>query len=398
MDGRAVMEQVRRERDRFVGFVIEGVEAIPAAERIRERPRPLPGARGARRRRPPRIEARAVVIATGSRPTMPPSLLGVREQVLDNDAVFELRDLPRSLARGHTGVIGLEIGQAMHRSACARCSSRTASGSRALHRSGGAGQRRGGARRRADAAPVGQLAVRRDGGEAFVIEWRDAAGSHREQVDAVLAAAGRIPISTTCNWRRRACRWTRWAAGGRPAHDAVGDGAGLPRRRRERRSPVAARGRRRGADRRRQRRRLSRRRAAAAAEPLMIAFTDPNMAVVGTPWAGSITRRSRSAASTTAIRAGRESWVATPGWCASTPRRACGTLLGAEMFGPRVEHTAHLLAWAVQSRMTVEQALAMPFYHPVVEEGSHRAARARRASSTAAAATAPHDLECGPNT
>ncbi len=34
-----------------------------------------------------------------------------------------------------------------------------------------------------------------------------------------------------------------------------------------------------------------------------------------------------------------------------------------------MEHTAHLLAWAIQQRLTVDQALAMPFYHPVVEEG-----------------------------
>ncbi len=35
VDGGAVMARVRRERDRFVGFVLEGVEAIPAADRIR---------------------------------------------------------------------------------------------------------------------------------------------------------------------------------------------------------------------------------------------------------------------------------------------------------------------------------------------------------------------------
>lgn len=32
-------------------------------------------------------------------------------------------------------------------------------------------------------------------------------------------------------------------------------------------------------------------------------------------------------------------------------------------------HLAHLLAWALQSRMTVEQMLGMAFYHPLVEEG-----------------------------
>ena len=31
-------------------------------------------------------------------------------------------------------------------------------------------------------------------------------------------------------------------------------------------------------------------------------------------------------------------------------------------------HLAHLLAWAIQRADTVEQLLAMPYYHPTVEE------------------------------
>ena len=46
-----------------------------------------------------------------------------------------------------------------------------------------------------------------------------------------------------------------------------------------------------------------------------------------------------------------------------------GRFLGAEMVAPGGEHLAHLLAWALQNRMTVEQMLAMPYYHPVLEEG-----------------------------
>jgi hypothetical protein len=45
------------------------------------------------------------------------------------------------------------------------------------------------------------------------------------------------------------------------------------------------------------------------------------------------------------------------------------------MIGPDAEHIGHLLAWAVQARFTVDQALAMPFYHPVVEEGLRTALR-----------------------
>ncbi|MEZ4434008.1 MAG: hypothetical protein R3F65_16505 [bacterium] len=52
-----------------------------------------------------------------------------------------------------------------------------------------------------------------------------------------------------------------------------------------------------------------------------------------------------------------------------------GRLLGAEMFGPAVEHTAHLVAWAIQRRFTVVEALEMPFYHPCIEEGIRSALR-----------------------
>ena len=54
---------------------------------------------------------------------------------------------------------------------------------------------------------------------------------------------------------------------------------------------------------------------------------------------------------------------------------ATGRIRGAEMIGPDAEHLAHLLAWAVQSEMSVERALEMPFYHPVVEEGLRTALR-----------------------
>jgi dihydrolipoamide dehydrogenase len=42
---------------------------------------------------------------------------------------------------------------------------------------------------------------------------------------------------------------------------------------------------------------------------------------------------------------------------------------------PSAEHLAHLLALAVEGRMTVADMLAMPFYHPVLEEGLRTALR-----------------------
>lgn len=52
-----------------------------------------------------------------------------------------------------------------------------------------------------------------------------------------------------------------------------------------------------------------------------------------------------------------------------------GRFLGAEMIGPSAEHLGHLLAWAHQQELTISDMLAMPFYHPVIEEGLRTALR-----------------------
>jgi dihydrolipoamide dehydrogenase len=54
---------------------------------------------------------------------------------------------------------------------------------------------------------------------------------------------------------------------------------------------------------------------------------------------------------------------------------ATGRLLGAEMIGPAAEHIGHLLAWSLQSQLTISEMLEMPFYHPVIEEGVRTALR-----------------------
>ncbi|HET9470631.1 MAG TPA: FAD-dependent oxidoreductase, partial [Usitatibacter sp.] len=114
IDGAEVMARVKRERDRFVGFVLEGVEAIPEAERIRGHAR-FAGAGTLEVEGGPRIAARAFVIATGSRPSVPPILQGLGDRLVVNDDVFAWDTLPRSVAVFGPGVIGLEIGQALAR-------------------------------------------------------------------------------------------------------------------------------------------------------------------------------------------------------------------------------------------------------------------------------------------
>jgi dihydrolipoamide dehydrogenase len=45
------------------------------------------------------------------------------------------------------------------------------------------------------------------------------------------------------------------------------------------------------------------------------------------------------------------------------------TLTGAELFVPAGEHLAHMLAWLIDRKVSVEDALELPFYHPSLEEG-----------------------------
>ena len=72
-DGKAVMDRVKRERDRFVGFVLDGVENIPAEDKIRGQARFVSDT-VLRVDEHAEIQASRVVIATGSRPSVPPPL------------------------------------------------------------------------------------------------------------------------------------------------------------------------------------------------------------------------------------------------------------------------------------------------------------------------------------
>lgn len=56
-------------------------------------------------------------------------------------------------------------------------------------------------------------------------------------------------------------------------------------------------------------------------------------------------------------------------------RRRDGLILGAEMAIPAGEHVGHLFAFAIQKKATVSDLLRLPFYHPVIEEGVRSALR-----------------------
>lgn len=63
--------------------------------------------------------------------------------------------------------------------------------------------------------------------------------------------------------------------------------------------------------------------------------------------------------------------------------RASAKLLGGELVMPQAEHLAHLLNWAIEIELTVDQILDLPFYHPVLEEAVESALKMLRSALNA---------------
>lgn len=379
IDGREVMARVRRERDRFVGFVLEGVDNIPAGDKLRGHAR-FTGPQSLAVGGHTAVEASRIVIASGSRPVVPPELDGVGPGVIVSDQVFDWTDLPESVAVIGSGVIGLELGQALGR----------------LGVRVSVYARGGGVARLSDPEVLHVAAkalcaeidlrfqhrvvrARQEGG-AVMLTTRDGAGAERtERFQYVLLAVGRRPnvdnigIETAgleldargvplFDSRTMQCGSSRIFIAGDASNERpvlpeaadhgkiAGDNAG--------RYPDIRPGLRR--------------------TPLAIAFTEPQAAMLGSSY------RELCVAGRHKFAVGKVSFddqgrsrvmLQNRGMLRVYGEYGSGLFLGAEMIGPRAEHLAHMLAWARQARLTVAEMLDMPFYHPVVEEGVRTALR-----------------------
>lgn len=375
VDGPAVMRRVQAERDRFVGFVLDGTKAAEdAGELLRARAR-LVGPTTVQIGDDLHVEARAVVIATGSRPFVPPPYRALDDLLLTTDAVFELPDLPESLLVVGLGVIGLELGQAFARLgvrttmlglagevAQLRDPAVLAEARRVLggeldahfdHRLLSVERVAGGARVRF----VGDDGREREGTFARVL----VAAGRRRNVDGIgLEAAGLDPAKLP-PWDPATARLGDTAlflagdvAGHRPLlHEASDEGhiAGTNAGRFPRVAPMHRR------------------------TPLSVAFTHPQIAEVGLSHRELDPGRTCAGVVSFADQGRARVGLRNAGLVRIYGERGSGRLLGASMLGPDVEHLAHLLAWAVQRGLTVQEALAMPVYHPVVEEGLRTALR-----------------------
>ena len=132
MDGREVMARVKRERDRFVKFVWDDID-LSRCLLYRGHAR-FENDNTIVVDHEQRIKAKSIVIATGSRATYPDTLKKLGDRLIINDDVFEWRIAEIVVVIG-PGVIGLELGQALHLFRCARGSARARQQDRTYHRS-----------------------------------------------------------------------------------------------------------------------------------------------------------------------------------------------------------------------------------------------------------------------
>ena len=109
--------------------------------------------------------------------------------------------------------------------------------------------------------------------------------------------------------------------------------------------------------------------------PLGVVFTDPQIAIVGGGFHALKTGTFATGQVSFEDQGRARAMLKNKGLMNVYGDLASGRFLGAEMIAPGAEHLGHLLSWALANKMTVAQMLKMPFYHPVIEEGLRSALR-----------------------
>jgi dihydrolipoamide dehydrogenase len=402
IDGKAVMARVKSERDRFAGFVVEAVDEIPSEDKIRGYAQFLDANR-VQIDKHTIITAKRFVIATGSRPSYPGVFNNFGDRLIINDDVFDWDDLPESVAVFGPGVIGLEIGQALHRLGVKV----------KLFGVGGA------------IGPLTDPVVKDYANTVFAEEfyvdtdsnvsdmkqvgnkaeltYTDKQGvKHTEQFDYVLAATGRVPNTDKLGLENTGIELDERGVPLADAHTMqcgnshifiAGDASNMIPLLHEASDQGTIAGQNAG--------RYPRVRAGLRRAKIAAVFSDPQIAMVGE----SFKEISQRLGSCECFEIGEVSFenqgrsrvmLKNKGHMRVYAEHGTGLFLGAEFIGPQAEHIAHLLAWAVQNKMTVPQMLDMPFYHPVIEEGLRTALRDLNAKLKFGPDIINHCMECGP--
>lgn len=391
IDGKDVMKRVREERDRFVGFVLDDIQSFDDSDKLVGRARFLSDTQ-LQIDDHTRVNAKSIVIATGSSPVIAGDFSHLGDRVIVNDDVFDWTSLPNRVLVVGAGVIGLELGQAL---------SRLGVQTTIINRGDSVGGLRDpSVRASAAKAFAVELDLRfhtviknakRVGNSVHVelcntekpaadnLQPSSISDTQADQtliVDYILMAAGRKPNLSDLGLENTSVRMDDRD---RPVMDSktlqlapapifiAGDVTGTLPILHEAADegyiggsnaaayPALTDGKRRA--------------------PMGVVFSDPQLAYAGKRYSELI-ETDFVTGEVDFFNQGRSRIIQKNyGKLRVYVQIETGLFLGAEMAGPQMEHIAHLLSWAFQQKLSVHDMLAMPYYHPVIEEGLRTALR-----------------------
>ncbi|NVK44020.1 MAG: dihydrolipoyl dehydrogenase [Oceanospirillaceae bacterium] len=368
VDGSKVLERLRRERDhRFVARNLQYVENIPAHHKIEGRARFIaPGHLIVGE--DTEVKAKKIILACGSRPEVSEVFEPVVSRVLTSDTIFEITDLPRSVAVIGLGVIALELGQALHRLGV---------DTTLYGRSGRIGGLTHPEMQQETLKTLSkELQIYPSGtvektweDEGAWIQYRQSNGETVTKVfDRVLVATGRVSNVDRLDLQAAGVDSDQYghfsfdpetlsypghsifiagdATDDLPVwHEAFDEGRIAADNALNYPNTVDTKRR----------------------TPLMIYFTDPQMAIVGKTYQ-ELQNREIIVGELPFDSPRHIVWNKVDGRIQVYLDAGTGRILGAELLGYQAEHLAHILALAITHQMTAEQVLEMPIYHPSAEE------------------------------
>lgn len=372
IDQDTLWQRVRSERDRFVGFVQRGAAAIPVikgwASFVDKNTLHVQQNEVTTHE----LTAKAFVLATGSRPFVPAVFHEVQNDIHTNDSIFEMNTIPKRLAVFGAGVIGVELGMAFKQLGSEvhmfnlgdkflglnpdlnKYWTKILAESLHLHV-------------RTNVTRIEKIPASNEKGFVFSLDY----GGDPVIVDEILVATGRKPnieLIAKSHPELKLSDYNRnttqlGSSNLFLAGDVNNDVPLLHEASKEGEiSALSVSAYLKGEALVEQQRLV----------PLSVVFSTPQVMATGNTIIDSDTvigevsfedqGRSRVM--------GKNVGMAQLYFDANSRK-----LKGAQMIGPDAEHIGHLLAWAIQNDNTIDQLMAMPFYHPVVEEGIRTAIR-----------------------
>lgn len=371
VDSEKVMSHTRKLRDRFVRSVLSGMEDWKEEHFIGKRARFIN--RNEIDLGDTKISGNKIIIATGSSPVVPKPWQEFSDLFIDTNSFFELSKLPRSVGVIGLGVIGIELGQALHRLGVevVGISKGPAMAGLSDPKLIEYTSKKLGEELNLDFSGVKSLS-RKNGNLSIQTHEREYI------VEKALISVGRspnlsglglenLPVELDARgiprFNEKSCQLN-----GADNIFIAGDVDGSRAILHESADDGAIAGFNACQDKVQQYKRRT---------WLGITFSSPNIATVGKRYVELVNEKIDFEYGEVSFEGQGRSIVmlSEKGHLRIYGDKKNNQILGAELFAPSGEHIAHLLAWVISQKMTVGGVLQLPFYHPAVEEGLRTALR-----------------------